>query len=200
MRAARTSRSRTPPSSAASAPSSSTTGFVRSLSRNSSKVRRLLRRRRTATRVLRTWSGSSPARRPASCSFIWATEEPIERAVSPLMVTASGCSSEASLSACSAMVAGGPVDGQLLEGDLRVDPLLGGHLAPAAIRTELPGEDVVGQCQRQHLVEPGAQLGVLHRHHRLHPAVEVAVHHVGRAQVVVDPALVVAEAEEARVL
>ena len=76
-------------------------------------------------------------------------------------------------------------------------PTLGGHAGPRSIRLQRPGPG--GRVDRR--VEDRVQLrgerGVLHPHQHLHPAIEIAVHHVGAA----DPVLVGPdEVERPRVL
>src|SRR5256886_12102278 len=87
--------------------------------------------------------------------------------------------------------------GQLL---LRVHVLFRLHLVPAAVGPQRPAEGVVREPDGQYLRQPGLERGIEYGSHRLHAAVEVALHHVRRPDVVARPAAIAAEAEDARML
>src|SRR5688572_20104967 len=65
--------------------------------------------------------------------------------------------------------AAGAFEGQLLEPEVRVGPLFGGHLRPAAFTVEGPGQGVVGHVDVEDLLEPGLQVLVEDRGHGLNP-------------------------------
>ena len=64
---------------------------------------------------------------------------------------------------------------------LEVDPPDCRDAGPPSVRPELPGVGVVGHGQIEDLDQPPAQHVVLHRDHRLDPAVQAPLHEVGRA-------------------
>src|SRR5712692_1258935 len=94
----------------------------------------------------------------------------------------------------------GAGQGQLLEAPLAVDPPTGRHLLPGAIGIELPRELVVAEDDLHDLRQPRFEGRIQDGRHRLHPAIKVARHQVGRAQVVLGALPVAAEAEDPRVL
>ena len=57
------------------------------------------------------------------------------------------------------------------------------HPAPTPVRSQLPGVRLVGEDEIEHLEEAGLELGVVHRDDDLDPAIEIAAHEVGRADV-----------------
>ena len=85
---------------------------------------------------------------------------------------------------------------------MSVDRAAALDVAPRALGTERPGQRVVGQVDVEDLLEPVLQAGVDDRDERLDPAVEVAGHQVGRADVARPAARAgaVGEAEDPRVL
>src|SRR5258708_34217821 len=89
--------------------------------------------------------------------------------------------------------------GQLLEALVSVEPVFLRHLLPRAMGSQLPGENVVGELDLEDLGETGAQLQIGDRHHRLDPAVQVALHDVRGAEVVIRLGAA-AETKAARVL
>src|SRR5437764_11574567 len=82
------------------------------------------------------------------------------------------------------LVAPRPGHRQLLQALVRVHTHPGGDLGPRPVGLQLPGQDVVGEVDRQDLVEAGGEGGIGDRDQRLDPLVEVAHHEVGGADVV----------------
>ena len=58
---------------------------------------------------------------------------------------------------------------------------------PGVVGLEFPAHDVVGELERQHVVEPLLMLRMVDGHQDFDPAIEVARHQVGRADQVVRP-------------
>src|SRR5207302_6804476 len=79
-----------------------------------------------------------------------------------------------------------PRHSELLEHVLGVDPSLARDASPGAVRLELPGLGIVAQLDLKNLRKTILKRGVLDGDHSLDPAVQVARHQVGRAQVVLD--------------
>src|SRR5207248_7801633 len=74
-----------------------------------------------------------------------------------------------------------PLEGQLLETAVGVDALGRGRFGPPAIRTQLPGQRVVGQVDVEDLLEPPAELLDVDGRDRFHATVEVPGHELGGA-------------------
>src|SRR5262249_24551300 len=68
------------------------------------------------------------------------------------------------------------------------------------LEAQLPGEDVVGERNRENLLQPDSQGRIHNRSYAFDAAVEIPLHQVRGADVVARAALVAAEAEDARVL
>src|SRR5258708_15714087 len=96
-------------------------------------------------------------------------------------------------------IAARTLQGELLESLVRIQTALGWHALPRAVGSKLPREDVIGKPDLEDLGETAAQLGIRDGSHRFDAAVEVALHHVRRAQVPIWLAAA-AETENARVL
>src|ERR1700694_1747484 len=77
----------------------------------------------------------------------------------------------------------GPLLRQLLQAVLGAQPVAGGHAPPAPVGTELPRVRLIGEDQVQHLEQALLELGIVDRYDDLNPAVEVAPHEVGGADV-----------------
>ncbi len=82
---------------------------------------------------------------------------------------------------------------------MRVEPVFRGHPLPRTVGSQLPREDIVGELDLEDLGETGAELEVGDRDHCFDAAVQVALHDVRGAEVVVG-LRAAAETEDARVL
>src|SRR6266852_4854514 len=96
-------------------------------------------------------------------------------------------------------IAARTLQGELLEALVRIQTALGRHALPRTVGSQLPCEDVIGKPDLEDLGEPAAQLRVRYGSHRFDAAVEVALHHVRRAQVPIGLAAAT-KTEDARVL
>src|ERR1700726_3304836 len=96
-------------------------------------------------------------------------------------------------------VAARAVERQLLEAPVGIDAIHRWHPLPRAVASQLPREHIVSEGDLKNLCEAGAQLEIGDWRHRFDAAVQVALHDVRGAEIVVRLASA-AKAEYARML